>query len=156
MTIDDLGEYGVVQMDDDEVARFLASQHVGVLSLPTEGAPSMRPLSFWFDGERGLYFLYVGGETGRKALLSDAADTARFLVYRAEAMFNWRSVLLTGSINRVEDTDEHAVEELLAVPQRPDLFKEVIDAEETVLYRFDITESTGIKHLGLPAGFEAE
>ncbi|WP_338729851.1 pyridoxamine 5'-phosphate oxidase family protein [Haladaptatus sp. DJG-WS-42] len=154
MTIDDLGEYGVVRMDDEEVTKFLSSQHVGVLSLPTDGAPSMRPLSFWFDGKHRLYFLYLGGESGRKALLSDEADTARFLVYRAETMFNWRSILLTGTISQVED-DQHALDELMALPQRPDLFKEAIDAEETVLYRFDITEQTGIKHLGLPAGLEA-
>ncbi|MFC6990541.1 pyridoxamine 5'-phosphate oxidase family protein [Haladaptatus sp. GCM10025707] len=154
MTIDELTDAGMAQMTDDEIRGFLSSQHVGVLALPTDGAPSMRPLSFWYDGDHGLYFLYILGDSSRKALLSDEAAAARFLVYRAEALFNWRSVLLTGTIDAVPETERAALDAKTASQRRPDLFKQALATAETALYRFDITEWTGVEHLGLPAGFE--
>ncbi|EMA56061.1 pyridoxamine 5'-phosphate oxidase family protein, partial [Halococcus thailandensis] len=84
MTTDELGEHGMVKMDDGEIHGFLSSQNVGVLGLPTEGAPALRPMSFWFDGDSQLYFPYLVGSTSRKVKLSDRTTAARFLVYRAE------------------------------------------------------------------------
>lgn len=88
MTIDELTEYDVVQMTDQEIQGFLSSHSVGVLGLPTTAAPSMRPMSFWFDGESRLYLLYILGEKSRKEELTDRTDVARFLVFSAETMFN--------------------------------------------------------------------
>lgn len=154
MTTDDLREYGVVPMADEEIRGFLSSQSVGVLGLPTDGAPSMRPMSFWFDGTDRLYFLYVVGEGSRKADLSDQAPVARFLVYRAETQFNWRSVLLTGRIDAVSDDERDDVELAMEVQGRPDVLEQAMAATETQLYEFTIEETTGLKHLGLPPGFE--
>lgn len=154
MTTDDLREYGVVPMDDEELRGFLSSQSVGVLGLPTDAAPSMRPMSFWFDGTDRLYFLYVVGDGSRKADLSDRADAARFLVYRAETQFNWRSVLLTGRITAVSDDERDDVERAMAVHGRPDVLEQAMAATETQPYEFTIEETAGLKHLGLPPGFE--
>jgi len=153
MTVDELESYGTERMDDGEIDQLLSNRTTGVLALPAEGAPSMRPLSFHFDGDSALYFLYVVGEESRKAELSDRADAAQFLVYSMETPFNWRSVLLTGSISRVpEDGADTAAEVMTA--ERPDLFERALAAEATDLYRFDVEGRTGIKHLGLPPELE--
>jgi nitroimidazol reductase NimA-like FMN-containing flavoprotein (pyridoxamine 5'-phosphate oxidase superfamily) len=153
MTVDELGDYGMEAMTDDEITGYLDSQSVGVLALPTEGAPSMRPMSFGTDGD-SLYFLYVVGDGSRKAELTDHADRARFLVYSAETPFNWRSVLLTGTVSEVTDDDTAAARDALRGAWRPDVFERAGDAEAVRLYRFDVDERTGLKHLGLPPGFE--
>jgi nitroimidazol reductase NimA-like FMN-containing flavoprotein (pyridoxamine 5'-phosphate oxidase superfamily) len=146
----------MVEMTDEEVTGFLASQSVGVLGLPTEdgGTPSLRPLSFGFDGEARLYFLYVVGAESRKLELTERADTARFLVYRAETTFNWRSVLLTGTVTEVAEDDRERALEALEGAWRPDVFERASATEATRLYQFDVDERTGLKHLGLPPGFE--
>jgi hypothetical protein len=154
MTVDELGGYGAERMTDEEIDGYLASQSVGVLGLPTDGAPSMRPMSFGYDGDSRLYFLYLIGSGSRKDELSRQAETARFLVYSAEATFNWRSVLLTGRLGEVSDSERAAAEDTLAGAWRPDVLERALASDATALYRFEIDDRTGIKHLGLPEGFE--
>jgi len=156
MTIDELADYGMHRMDEAEIRGFLSSQGVGVLGLPANEAPSLRPMSFGYDGEDALYLLYVVGTESRKTTLSDRADAARFLVYSAETAFNWRSVLLTGRIERAADDELETLPSHVELPWQPDLFRRAVAEERTALYRFDITERTGIKHLGLPPAFDTE
>jgi hypothetical protein len=151
MTVDELGDYGLVRMSDDEVRGFLANQRVCVLALPTEGAPFLRPLSYGYDGDSSLYLLYVLGESTRKRDLSDRADAASVLVYAASTAFNWQSVVCEGTIVAV-DTDDLPTEVELA--WRPDLFERAAADLDTALYRFDVTEWSGLKHLGLPPGMD--
>jgi len=156
MTVDDLGEYGMVRMDDEEVRALLSSHGVGVLGLPGDGAPSLRPMTYGYDAEAdALYFLYIVGSGSRKAASSDRAEAARFLVYSAETQFNWRSVLLTGQIDAVPDSETDAIEERVSLPWQPDLFRRAGAEERTRLYRFEITEWAGLKHVGLPPAFAA-
>jgi nitroimidazol reductase NimA-like FMN-containing flavoprotein (pyridoxamine 5'-phosphate oxidase superfamily) len=154
MTIDEFGEYGITNMTDEEIDGFLSSQNVGVLAVSDDEAPSMRPLSFWFD-EGNLYFLYLVGSESRKNDLSARADTARFLVYRAETRFNWRSVLLTGTVEEVPEDEREAITEAMEMDRRPEALKRASESEETKLYRLRVEERTGVKHLGLPEGFDA-
>ncbi|ELZ19933.1 pyridoxamine 5'-phosphate oxidase-like FMN- binding protein [Halosimplex carlsbadense 2-9-1] len=158
MTVDDLTEHGAERMDDEAIASFLSSQRVGVLGLPGEegGAPAMRPLSFAFDDPDGLYLLYVGGGESRKRDLSDRAESARFLVYSAETAFNWRSVLLTGSIERVSPSTAETLGEETHLPWQPDLLGAVGERGDTSLYRFAIDERAGLRHAGLPEGFDVQ
>lgn len=156
MTVDEFADYGVARMDEDAIDRFLAGQRVGVLGLPTDRAPSMRPLSYWFDGDDRIYFLYVTVGESRKADLSERADIARFLVYRADTRFQWRSVLLTGTISAVPEDERAAVEAAMDLRRRPDALERAGEGEGTVLYAFHVDERTGIEHLGLPPGFETD
>jgi nitroimidazol reductase NimA-like FMN-containing flavoprotein (pyridoxamine 5'-phosphate oxidase superfamily) len=142
-------------MADDRIRGFLSSQQVGVLGVATDGAPSMRPLSYWYDGESTLYLQFLGTDGGRKAILSSQADAARFLVYRTETRFNWRSVLLTGTIEAVPDDEREAIEAAVEF-ERPDALAAASGAEEHRLYAFHIDEWTGIEHLGLPPEFESD
>jgi len=150
MVVDELEPFGMLEMDDDDIEQLLDSQRVGVLGLPTDGAPSLRPLSYWFDGEDALYFVYVLGSESRKERLTDSAAAARFLVYSVETTFNWRSVLLTGPVERVSEAERTALEERMDTSWRPELFERASESKATALYRFDIDEWAGIKQLELP------
>lgn len=143
-------------MDEEAIREFLSSQAVGVLGLPAAGAPGLRSMSFGYDGEDALYLLYVVGDESRKAVLSDRADVARFLVYSMETAFNWRSVLLTGGIGRTAGDELGTLPDHVELPWQPDPFRQAVSEERTALYRFDITDRTGIKHLGLPPAFDAD
>jgi nitroimidazol reductase NimA-like FMN-containing flavoprotein (pyridoxamine 5'-phosphate oxidase superfamily) len=155
MTVDELSLYDVVQMSDEEIRGFLSSHSVGVLGFSTEGAPSLRPMSFWFDGESGLYLLYVGGDRGRKAELTARSDAARFLVYTAETTFTWRSVLLTGTVDEVPDEEEEeTIVKAVEDAWRPEVLRQAVENESVRLYRFTIEDQHGIKSMGLPPGFE--
>jgi len=156
MTVDELERYGMEQMDDEEIQQLLTTQDYGILALPTDGAPSMRPLSFWFDGDETVYFLYVSGESSEKDELSRRAEIARFLVYRIETTFNWRSVLLTGTLEEVPESERPAIEEQADIPWRPDVFRRAMESETTSLYQFRIDEQTGIKQLELPPELRTE
>lgn len=150
MTVDELDAFGMRRMDDDDIERTLSNQSVGVLGVPTDGAPMLRPLSYWFDGESALYFVYVLAGESEKQTLTDRADVAQFLVYNVEAPFNWRSVLLTGGVEEVSSAERDALEERLDVAWRPELFERAAESETTAIYRFDIEELAGIKQLELP------
>lgn len=156
MTIEELRGYGMERMDDDEIQQVLSTKSIGVLGLPTAGAPSMRPMSFSFDGESNIYFVYVLGSSSRKETVTDQADVARFLVYSVETMFNWRSVLLTGTISEVPESERERIEDAMEVAWRPELFDRATTSENTSLYQFQINDQAGIKHLGLPPGFEKD
>ena len=154
MTVDDLAEYGMEPMTDETIRRFLSAQSVGVLGISTEGEPLLRPLSFWFDGDSAIYFVYVLGGESRKETASSNTETARFLVYSAETPFQWRSVLLSGSLSEVPESELSTVLDEMEIRWRPELFTQASVDEPTALYRFEITEQTGIKHLGLPPALE--
>lgn len=156
MTVDDLAAYGMEPMTDETIRRFLSAQSVGVLGISTDAEPVLRPLSFWFDGDSALYFVYVLGDESRKQKASNTAETGRFLVYSAETPFQWRSVLLTGSLTEVPEPELSTVLDAMEIRWRPDLFERASVDEPTALYRFDIAEQTGIKHLGLPPELEAD
>ncbi|WP_306061004.1 pyridoxamine 5'-phosphate oxidase family protein [Natronococcus wangiae] len=145
MTIDELSEYGMQRMDDEEIENFLKIQNQGVLGLPTENAPYLLPMSYGFDGGSRLYFYYVVGAQSRKEDLSVQAETASFLVYNAE-MFHWRSVLLTGTIQNVPEEKQANLTEAQIPTWRPELIKTASKTEEARFYEFQIEEHTGIRH----------
>ena len=153
MTVDELESHGLVRMDDDEIRGFLSSQSTGVLGLPAGGAPYMVPMSYGFDGE-SLYFTFVLGTESRKADLTTGEGVASFLVYRADTAFNWQSVLLSGAVEEVPRAERDAVLGAVSVAWRPELFERAVETESAELYRFRVEDWTGVKHTGLPPGFE--
>jgi nitroimidazol reductase NimA-like FMN-containing flavoprotein (pyridoxamine 5'-phosphate oxidase superfamily) len=150
MTLPELTAYGMHELDSDTIEKTLSRKSIGVLGISTDAAPLMRPLCFWYNGESALYFVYVLGAESQKATLSDQADVAGFLVYDIETTFNWRSVLLTGTIERVPRDEREAIEADIEIGWRPNVFERASASETTALYRFTITEQTGIQQLTLP------
>ncbi|RKD88964.1 pyridoxamine 5'-phosphate oxidase family protein [Halopiger aswanensis] len=155
MTVDELREYGLLPMDDEEISGFLSSQRTGVLGLLAEDVPYLLPLSYGYDGEERLYFTYLVGSRSQKAELSEATDTARFLVYKVDTMYNWESVLLTGRLDPVPETEWDGLEELLNDIWRPSVLQSGALSGDVTIYEFRIDEQTGIKHQGLPPRLES-
>jgi hypothetical protein len=153
MTVETLAEYGMEQMDDKAVRTFLDNQRLGVLGLPTAGVPYLVPMSYGYDGEASLYFLFIGNSKSQKAELAAGEPEASFLTYSAETMFNWRSVTVTGTLSPVAPDKRAAIEGEIDIPWRPDLFERARDDEHTALYQLTVGEWVGVKHTGLPAGF---
>lgn len=155
MSVDELGEYGMERMDGDEIEAFLSSQRTGVLGLPTQGNPYLLPLTFGYDGESRLFFTYVLGASSRKAELSERAEQATFLVYRVDSMFVWESVLLSGTIEELPESEWKPAMDALTDAWRPEVFEQADLSEGVAIYRFEIDDRSGIKHASLPPEFEA-
>jgi len=153
MTVDTLTEYGLREMEASDIEQFLRTQHVGVLGLPAEGAPYLLPLAFGYDGGDRLYFTFFVGKSSRKATLSERADRARFLVFKADTMFTWESVLLTGKIDELPPTEWDAHEEALSNAWRLDVFEKAGSAGEIHIFEFRTQERHGIRYAELPPGF---
>lgn len=154
MTVDVLREYGLKQMEDGQIRDFLTNQGVGVLGLPAEGAPYILPLAFGFDGESRLYLSFFVGGSSRKVELAGQADRASFLVYSADSIFSWESVLLEGALGKLprDEWDEH--DDALDNAWHLDLFTKAEMAGELQLYAFNIHEQVGLKSRELPPGLK--
>lgn len=154
MSIDALEEYGLKQMNETEIKNFLTAQGAGILGLPNEPVPYLLPMSYGFDGDRQLYFTYFVGPGSRKDSLSDRADAASFLVYRADSAFSWESVLLEGQIEALSPSEWEALGDATDGGWRPELFTAGSTEGNVSFYEFTIDAQTGVKHTGLPPGFE--
>ncbi|MEF8937905.1 pyridoxamine 5'-phosphate oxidase family protein [Halobacteriaceae archaeon SHR40] len=152
MTVEELKRYGLEEMRDEEIEQFLESQAIGVLGLPAPAQPYLLPLSYAYDGESSLYFTYVLGEESRKQQLTEQADTAPFLVYDAETMFDWRSVLLTGTFEKLPPSEWGDLADVLDTAWRPEVFTTSSTSGQTRVYEFAVTEQSGIKHTDLAPG----
>ena len=150
MTVEDLEAFGLEPMDDEEIRSFLVAKSVGVLGLPGEGGPVLRPMSYGYDGS-ALYLRFVLGTDSEKRPQS-AASAASFLVYSAETAFNWRSVVVEGTLSVVPESEQDRVAQSVDIAWRPDLLERAAAEIETDLYVLDITDRAGVKHPGLPPG----
>jgi nitroimidazol reductase NimA-like FMN-containing flavoprotein (pyridoxamine 5'-phosphate oxidase superfamily) len=149
-------EIQLTEMDDGSIRQFLANQKMGVVGLPTGEIPYLLPMSFGFDDESTLYFTFVGGPGSRKRDLIERADRAQFLAYAAESPFNWESVLVTGTVDAVPESEWDDIRPVLETAWRPDIIEAAMETEEVAVYRFEAEEWTGYKHTGLPPGFEVD
>ncbi|WP_262179420.1 pyridoxamine 5'-phosphate oxidase family protein [Haloarcula laminariae] len=144
----------LTEMDDGAIRAFLTNQKMGVLGLPTDGTPYLLPMSFRYDDGSTLYFAFVGGPDSRKRTLIEATDRAGFLVYAAESPFNWESVLLSGTVEAVPESEWDDIDSVLATAWRPAVVEAAMETEAVAVYRFGVEEWSGYKHTGLPPGFD--
>lgn len=154
MSVEELGDLGMVRMDEAAIADFLANQTVGILGLPAEDGPYMVPMSFGFDGASSLYLVYALGAGSRKEELTERADAARFLVYKASSPFEWESVLLTGTLVEVPAAEWAELTEEAAPGWRPDLLERADLSRGSAVYRFRVEDRVGLRHAGLPPEFD--
>lgn len=150
MTVEDLTEYGVEQLDAAAVHEFLATQRVGVLGLPTEDLPYMIPLSYGYDGEEYIYFTYIVGDSSQKTILTEEKTRASFLVYDAPSETNWTSVALEGTLSSVPAEDLDTVADAVDDAWSPIALEAAKAEEDTRVYRFWIQHERGISHGDMP------
>jgi nitroimidazol reductase NimA-like FMN-containing flavoprotein (pyridoxamine 5'-phosphate oxidase superfamily) len=156
MTVTALRDEGVTEMDDAEIKSFLSSQSQGVLGLPTADAPYLLPMSYGFDGASAMYLTVVGGPESRKRALLERTGRARFLVHSAETPFNWGSVQLAGPVEAVPQGEWEQFAAVEASPWRPAVVEAAMESTDVTVYRLRAETWTGIRHTGLPSGFEGD
>jgi nitroimidazol reductase NimA-like FMN-containing flavoprotein (pyridoxamine 5'-phosphate oxidase superfamily) len=154
MTTEDLKPYGLEEMRDEDIENFLDSQSTGVLGLPGDEVPYLLPLSYGYDGDSSLYFTYLLGEESEKERRTEAAERASFLVYSAETLFNWRSVLLEGRFERLEPSEWSDIAEYLDGVWRPEIFKTATTERNVGIYEYTIETWSGLRHTGLSPQYE--
>lgn len=154
MTISELKPYGLEEMREEEIDQFLEAQSTGVLGLADDERPYILPLSYAFDGDSSLYFTYVLGAESTKERLTRQAGRVPFLVYSADTMFNWQSVLLEGVFEELPPSKWGELGELLGDVWQPEVFKTSSTSRNVKIYEFEIAERSGIKHTGLAPGYE--
>lgn len=146
MSIEEIRESDTSRMTEEELQEFLTEQGVGVLGLADEELPYLLPLSFGFDGEDALYFVYLlFGPESRKETLTERTDRARFLVYDAASTYDWRSASLAGSFEPVTEEEWDELRASMENAWYPDLFRTAEPMRGVEGYRFEIEAWTAIQ-----------
>jgi hypothetical protein len=146
MSIDAIAESTADPMSDEEIAALLESEGVGTLGLPGEDLPYLLPISFGYDGDATLYFVFLlFGSESRKETLANDAKRGRFLVYRARSLYDWQSVSLTGRIELVEEGEWDELRAAMENAWHPNIFSAAHPTRGVEGYRFEIEEWTGIQ-----------
>jgi nitroimidazol reductase NimA-like FMN-containing flavoprotein (pyridoxamine 5'-phosphate oxidase superfamily) len=146
MSVDEIRESSTGRMSDAAIGKLLTDQGVGVLGLADDDLPYLIPMSFGYDGDQSLYFVFLlFGADSRKETLADRNDRARFLVYAADSMHDWRSVSLTGRIEAVDD-DWGELRDAMENAWHPSLFSSASPMRGVRGYQFRIEEWTGIQN----------
>ncbi|WP_254824627.1 pyridoxamine 5'-phosphate oxidase family protein [Haloglomus halophilum] len=146
MSIHEIRESGTSRMTEEELGQLLTDQGVGVLGLAEGGLPYLLPLSFGYDGEEALYFVYLlFGPESRKEDLTERADLGRFVVYDAAAVHDWRSASLVGRFETVADDEWDDLRAAMENAWHPDLFSSAEPMRGIEGYRFEIESWTAIQ-----------
>ncbi len=91
-----------MEMDDAEIGEVLREVGIGVLSMSSEGVPYGVPLSFGYDKDDTLYFLFLEASAElRKEAYAETASVASFTAFDVDPDGSWRSVIVAGPIDRI-------------------------------------------------------
>jgi len=102
-------------MDDVEIDDVLTGMGIGVLSMSVEGVPYGVPLSFGYDGEDTLYFLFLEASSNlRKETYAEQAAVASFTTFDVTPDGSWRSVIVSGSLDRISVDEWDGAREAMA------------------------------------------
>ncbi len=104
-----------LEMDDVEIDDVLTGMGIGVLSMSVEGVPYGVPLSFGYDGEDTLYFLFLEASSNlRKETYAEQAAVASFTTFDVTPDGSWRSVIVSGSLDRISVDEWDGAREAMA------------------------------------------
>lgn len=97
-----------------EIDEFLRSAGHGLLSLASANRAYGIPIVYGYDPESTLFTTeLLFEEPSKKRAFIDDTEEASLCVYHWEAFDEWRSVVATGELERVEDRDE--ISDLMAL-----------------------------------------
>jgi nitroimidazol reductase NimA-like FMN-containing flavoprotein (pyridoxamine 5'-phosphate oxidase superfamily) len=93
-------------MGQHEVEEFLNDQATGVLSLSNDGRAYGIPVSFAFDEEAGRVIMDLGfaAESKKRRFLETTREVC-LTVYDWRSPTEWRSVIVTGPLTQLDETD---------------------------------------------------
>ena len=132
------------EMDDAAIDDLLRETGMGVLSMSAEGVPYGVPLSFGYDGEK-LYFVFLDASTDlRKETFAEAATEASFTTFDVDPDGSWRSVIVSGPLDRIVIDEWDAAREAMADnAYQSDLLGEYELQENPNVWALDIQERSG-------------
>lgn len=93
-------------MGQHEIEEFLNDQATGVLSLSNDGRAYGIPVSFAFDEEAGRVIMDLGfAEESKKRTFLETTEEVCLTVYDWRSPTEWRSVIVTGPLTLLDETD---------------------------------------------------
>lgn len=113
MSTDQAEQVSGIEMSDPEIEEFLSERGHGILSLTRGGETYGMPMSFGYDGDRLFMQFIEFGEDSRKVEFLDGTERACLTVYDVETRFEWRSVIVTGTLSDVPDEEKGHAEDTL-------------------------------------------
>lgn len=133
------------EMEESAIDDALTDMGVGILSMSADGVPYGVPLSFGYDGDDCLYFLFLGATADlRKETYADQSDVASFTTFDVDSDGPWRSVIVSGELDRIGPGEWDAAREaMLDNAYRSDLLVERELRENPNVWVLDIAERSG-------------
>ena len=133
------------EMDESAIDDVLTEMGVGILSMSADGVPYGVPLSFGYDGDGSLYFLFLGATADlRKETYADQSDVASFATFDVGSDGAWRSVIVSGALDRIGPGDWDAAREaMLDNAYQSDLLAEREVHENPNVWALDVAERSG-------------
>lgn len=133
-----------MELDDSEIDGMLLETGVGILSMSADGVPYGVPLSFGYDGD-ALYFVFLGATAElRKETYAEQSDTASFTAIDIGPDGAWRSVIVSGSLERIDPGEWDAAREaMLDNAYQSDLLAEHELRENPNVWALDVRERSG-------------
>jgi nitroimidazol reductase NimA-like FMN-containing flavoprotein (pyridoxamine 5'-phosphate oxidase superfamily) len=134
-----------LELDDSGIDDVLTTAGAGVLSMSADGEPYGVPLSFGYDGDDALYFVFLGASADlRKETYAELSDVVSFTTFEMQRDGAWRSVIVSGPLERitVDDWDE-AREAMADNAYQSNLLSEYELQENPNVWRLEIEERGG-------------
>lgn len=133
------------EMDGSGIDDVLTEMGVGILSMSGEGEPYGVPLSFGYDGDDSLYFLFLGATADlRKETYADQSEVASFATLDVGSDGAWRSVIVSGELDRIGPGEWDAAREaMLDNAYQSDLLAEREVHENPNVWILDVAERSG-------------
>ena len=134
-----------LELDDSGIDDVLTTAGVGVLSMTADGEPYGVPLSFGYDGDDSLYFVFLGATAElRKETYAETSDVASFTTFEMHPDGAWRSVIVSGPIGRITIDDWDAAREAMADnAYQSNLLSEYELQENPNVFRLEIEDRAG-------------
>ena len=134
-----------IEMNDAGINEVLTETGIGVLSMSEGGEPYGVPLSFGYDGNDRLYFVFLGASTElRKEAYAEQASVASFTTFDVDPDGSWRSVIVAGPLDRITIDEWDVAREALADnAYRSNLFSDHEIQENPNVWALEIRDRSG-------------
>jgi len=134
-----------MELDEYEIDDVLAEVGVGVLSSSADGVPDGVLLSFGYDGTDRLYFVFLDASTERrKETYAKQPEVAYFTTFDIHPAGSWRSVIVTGPLDRITIDDWDAARDAMADnAYRSNLLGEYELQENPNVWELEVRERSG-------------
>jgi hypothetical protein len=132
------------EMDEAAVDDALREIGVGVLSMSADGVPYGVPLSFGYRDDT-LYFVFLGATAElRKETYAAQAEVASFAAFEVDPDGAWRSVIVSGPLDRITiDEWDIAREAMADNAYQSNLLSEYELQENPNVWALDVEERAG-------------